>query len=173
VFKNGVDNQEELSHSFGGVFEQILWVSGFTAGSTHILVGTFGGTTFSLYADTDATAKATGTVSTPSDTDADQVFCIGNLAGLSHSADATLYEVGWWPGVTLTGAQAAILGGGGPATGVPLPTHYWPLISDAVALYGGVDGTVTGASVVAHAGTNWFPLAAARRRSLGLLGVGR
>jgi hypothetical protein len=83
-----------------------------------------------------------------------------------------MYEMAYWADTALSGAECAQLGGGS-AEGIALPTHYWPLISDAVALYGGVNGTMTGATDVAHSGANLYPIATGPRRgSLLLTGVG-
>lgn len=110
-----------------------------------------------LFADTDATPKA-GSGSIPfgaADTDAGQHFLLGNYLGATDgSLNGILYEFGWWPGTVLTGAEFAAMGAGTPP-GTD-PTDYWPLISDAVALFGGHNGTVTGATFVAHSGSNLY-----------------
>jgi len=151
-------NQLFVGHSVGGNFFGPNWVTGWTAGSTHVFVVTYDGTTIRLYGDTDLTPKATDINGGTSDQDADQVFCIGNLASFSNGADSDIYEVAWFPGVVLGPTQAVSLGGGGQQPGwVAVPTYYWPLVSDANALYGGQNGTVTGATLQTHAGGSWFP----------------
>lgn len=155
---------------FSGNGSAATWLSGFTAGSIHTLVCTVDDAFLRIYADTDATAKATAVQTAFPDTSGTQHFVIGNTfpSGGNESADATIYEVGWWPGVVLTGAEAAGIGAGTPPA-TP-PAHYWPLLTDANALFGGQHGTVTGATLVAHSGTNLY--AAPTRRHGLLLGVG-
>ena len=147
----------------GGTFVFADWTTGFTAGSTHTLVATCAGSggVVSIYADTDATAKAvSASLASNPDQDTDQAFCIGNLSTFSDSAHATIYEVGWWPGTVLTGAQAASLGTGGQmAFGFPQPTNYYSFDGNANDLFGGKHGTVTGATQTADAATSWFPAA--------------
>jgi hypothetical protein len=144
----------------GTAFPLVDWTSGFTAGSHHVVVGTYDGSNLRLYADVDATAKATQAASGPPDQDAGTFVTLGNDSGATTaSLDGILYEVGWWPGVVLTGAQSALLGDRGrpygtEVTGVPTPTEYWGLITDANADIGGHHGTVTGAVRVGH---GWFP----------------
>src|SRR5690349_21826494 len=97
-----------FSKSSGTSFPTVKWTSGFTAGSIHTVVGVYTGSALNLYADTDSSAKTTtaesGTPDQPS-----QTFLVGNSGG-SESWDGTVYEIGWWPGTALTGAQAANLG---------------------------------------------------------------
>ena len=118
-------------------------------------MGTYDGSAVRIYADTDSTQKASGVASATSDQQSDQTFCFGNLTTFSNGADCVIYEVGWWPCTVLTGAQAAKLGAANPS-GVPTPTNYWPLINSPNPLFGTVTGTVTGATVVAHAGNNVY-----------------
>lgn len=116
----------------------------------------------SLYIDSNATPVNSTASGGNCDTTGTQSFMIGNIppAGTpTQSADATIYEVGWWPGTVLTGAQAAALGSGGQMNvGFPLPTDYYALDGNADDLYGGHNGTVTGASGVTDGATSWFPL---------------
>ncbi len=155
AFGAGTTNIVTFGFGAAGTYPAATWTSGFTAGSTHTLVGTYDGANLRIYADTDATAKVTqATTLTPDSTSIR--FQIGQDQGFGNnkSADSTLYEVGWWPGTVLTGAQAAGMGAGtAPPTS---PSDYWPLVSDALAFTGGHNGTVTGASVVAHSGTNLY-----------------
>lgn len=116
----------------------------------------------SLYLDSNATPVNSTASGGNCDTTGTQSFMIGNIppAGTpTQSADATIYEVGWWPGTVLTGAQAAALGAGGQMNvGFPLPTDYYALDGNADDLYGGHNGTVTGASGVTDGAASWFPL---------------
>jgi hypothetical protein len=167
----GVNNGLQFAFSEdAGVGSFVNWVSVLTAGVIHTLVGTFDGTTLRIYADTDATPKGATVASFTPDQGAEQEFAIGGLAGFNNSADATIYEVAWFPSVVLTGAQAALLGGGGPMpVGFPLPAHYWPLTEDADDLYGGANGVVTGTTAGAVVGTSWFPLSSVDSSTLLLL----
>ena len=155
AFGAGTTNILTFGFGHGGIYPALNWTSGFTAGSTHTLVGTYDGANLKLYADTDATPKATLAETNTPDTTSIR-FQIGQDMGYGNdkSADSTIYEVGWWPGTVLTGAQAAAIGAA--TAPVIAPTNYWPLVSDAVATFGGQNGTVTGASVVAHAGINLY-----------------
>jgi hypothetical protein len=157
-----INNQMVWAVTVGGAVTSCVWTTGFLANEIHTLVFTFDGTTMRLYADTDSTNKASQAVGGPLDTDAAQQFEIGNtFASPTVSFHGTIYEVGLWPGTVLTGAEAAAIGSGTPpATG---PTDYWPLVNDAVALFGGHDGTVTGATVVAHSGANLYRAALSQR----------
>ena len=162
-------NDLRVGHSIGGGFNEVGWVTGWSAGSIHSFVGVNNGTGIIIYADTDSTAKATNALAGGnSDQDSGQVFTIGNLDTFSDGADCDIYEVAWFPSTVLTGAQAAQLGAGSPV-GVPLPRHSWGLINNPKAEFGGVHGTVTGASVVAHGVTNVYPVPITGRV---LLGVG-
>jgi hypothetical protein len=156
-----------ISTGGGTTFPGAHWLSGFGVGEIHTCVGTYDGANIKLYADTDATAKVIQPETGTADSVAGQHFMIGNQPSASISADGNIYEIGWWPGTVLTGAQAAQLGAGS-AAGIPLPTEYWPLIDSPNALYGGHNGTVTGAFVVTHVGKNLYP----RSGSLTLLGAG-
>jgi len=133
------------------------WTSGFTAGTIHTVVVTVSGTAMALYADTDATPKVSATLVNVVDTDGTQDFSIGNLPGQTFSLNGTMYEVGWWAGTAVSAAEAAAMGSGTPPA--TQATHYWPLVSDANALFGGHNGTVTGATVVAHSGANLYAAA--------------
>jgi len=149
-------NVLDVGHSISGGFIEATWTTGWTAGSTHTYVGVNTGTDLVIYADTDASAKSTASgFGGNSDQDSGQAFTIGNLSGFSDGADGVIYEVGWWAGTVLTGAQAAKLGAGNPS-GVPTPTNYWGLINSAKPTFGTVTGTVTGATLVAHAGNNVY-----------------
>lgn len=163
VFASGVLGANTISFGISTgsatAFPGIHWLSGFSAGVIHTVVVTYDGTgTFHIYADTDATQKtsfgSTGSGNGTPDTSADQRFYIGNQLGQTISAAGTIYEVGYWPGTVLTGAEAAAIGSGTPPA--VNPTNYWGLINDADAMIGGVNGTVTGASNVAHSGTNLY-----------------
>jgi hypothetical protein len=160
-------------------FPIVNWFgSAFVDDAVHTVVGvidtTVGGAVgLQFYADTDATAKALAAAPLGPLNGA-----IGGTLGgdgTAASLNGILYEVGIWVNVALTGAEAALLGGGGSQVGVITPpAHYWGLVADAFDTYGGAHGTVTGASVVAHTGTNWFPSfsSSARRRDGILLGLG-
>jgi hypothetical protein len=67
-----------------------------------------------------------------------------------------LYEVAYWPTTALTGAQCAALGAGN-AAGIPLPADYWGLVDNPADMFGGHDGTVTGATLATHIGPNLYP----------------
>lgn len=147
------------------------WTSGFTVGTIHTVVVTVSGSAMALYADTDATPKVSSTLGNLVDTDGTQDFAIGNVPGNTFSLNGTMYEIGWWAGTAVSAAEAAAMGSGTPPG--TQATHYWPLVSDAVALFGSQNGTVTGASVVAHSGSNLYSAAVtSSRRTLALLGVG-
>lgn len=154
-FSSGATNQVSLAFvRDGGGTASATWTSGFGAGTTHTLVGTYDGANLRIYADTDATAKATvAETGTPFSTGTLN-FGIGNSPGgtSSNSLDGTIYEVAWWPTTTLTGAQAAVFGDGFDATmlGATWPANHWRLIGDANDHIGLKHGTVTGASSVAH-----------------------
>lgn len=156
-------------HASDGNFPLAAWTTGFTAGTTHTVIvvvdpSLSGVNRLKIYADGSATPKtwsssgsepsmSFGPFSTSSDT-----LWLGGQAGQVFSLDGTLYEVAYWPDVALLAAQAAAIGtGGSMASTFPLPTEYWPLVSDANALYGGHNGTVTGATLFTHAGGSWFP----------------
>ena len=92
-------------------------------------------------------------------------FVIGNDVGgaATESADTTIYEVALlardgpdWRRRRRHWAQA-------PPPALLFPTNYWRLVSDAKALIGGQDGTVTGASNVGPRGDQ-----SVRRRRPGL-----
>jgi hypothetical protein len=132
------------------------WESGgLTPGSIHTVMGVYDGALMSLFFDTDATAKATHVTSATPD-QSTQHFTVGNQFSGTNSAHGTIYEAAWWPGVVLTGALCAQLGGG-DASNLPRPTNYWGLLGDATDTFGGKTGTVTGATSAAGSGVNWFP----------------
>lgn len=170
VLFTGGTNVVNASVTSSGTPTAATWTSGFTGGSIHTLAMTYDASFIAIFADTDATAKATQAQGNPVDQDASMLFQIGNVAAApTLSLAGTMYELGWWAGTVLTGAQLAAMGSGTPpATD---PSNYWPLVSDAVALFGGINGTVTGASVVAHSGTNLYG-AVAPTRFHGALGSG-
>jgi hypothetical protein len=172
LYANGTALQAALSQ--GGTATFVSWNAGIAENVEYRVALTWDVAvpTFRIYADGDTTAKA---IATPSQIGADvggtQSFYLGNLVGSSVSLHGTLYEVGWWAGTALDATQCGAITSGS-VSGVPDPTDYWPLVSDANALFGGHNGTVTGASVVAHSGSNLYgsppsPI----RRSLSLLGV--
>lgn len=164
-FSPGGSQEITATFSTSGSYHDLVWSSGFSAGTVHVLVATYDGSTHKLYADTDATAKASVSASGTPDADADQKFHIGNVPTIAAGADATIYEVGWWPGTALTGAQAAQLGIGYDAAFiVPRPANHWRLIGHANDHVGGKNGTVTGATLVAHDARIFYPAAARARR---------
>ena len=143
-------------------FQLITWLTGWSAGAIHTAVATMdttlGTNNLKLYADVDATPKAQLTT-TLGPLSAGGNATIGGDA-TTLSADCTIYEVAWWASLALTGAQSAQLGGG-TATGIPNPDDYWGFNLDTVDLFGGNNGTVTGATLVAHSGSNlWVPVMA-------------
>lgn len=145
-----------FDYNSGANSRVVEWDTGFAATDIHTLVGTYNGSTLALYADTDATPKASNPYSdTP---DVTTTLAMGNAGAGSLSLAGTLYEVGWWEGTALSAAQAAALGAGGQmAYGFPAPTHYYPFDGNADDLVGGANGTVTGATLGADGATNWFP----------------
>jgi hypothetical protein len=167
LFKTAASGSQRMAMAFtfsGGLSNVVRWDSGFTAGTIHTLAGTYDGATLSLYADVDATAKATVAETHTPILNGSQAFLIGNdLLSPGDSADATIYEIAWWPSTVLTGAQCAQLGGG-DATGIPLPGNYWDLIADPGDLFGGHNGVVTGAIVAPHSGKNLWPLGSAAKQ---------
>ena len=147
------------------------WTSGFTAGSLHTLVGvidlTLGSANVALYADTDATAKATANSTVAPYAATTPAVILGNHPDVTtQSLDGRLYEVGLWIQTALTGAQAAALGAG-RAESVPPPTYYWPLLTDARAMMGGLDGVVSSATVVDHSGGNLYTAGPVLGRRIG------
>lgn len=158
LFGGGIGvNQITGTIDIGGVAKSIFWDSGFGVGVIHTVVFTYDGHFLRLYADTDSTPKAiSADLNGNPDQSLSQRFEIGNTAAApTFSFHGTIYEIGWWPGTVLTGAQAAQLGAGN-ASGIPLPSNYWGLVSDASDLFGGQNGTVTGATLVPQAGTNLY-----------------
>jgi hypothetical protein len=143
-------------------FPLITWATNFITGAIHTIVAvidtTLGSANLKLYADTDATPKTpnsgTGN-STLSPLVSTTAFAIGGDA-TTFSFDGNIYEVAYWPTTALTGAQCAALGAGN-AAGITLPTDYWPLVDSPTALYGGHNGTVTGATLATHIGPNLYP----------------
>ena len=148
----------------GATTHSATWTTGgLTAGTTHVVVATRNDSTGDLiiYGDTDATPKQT-TASTPTpDQGGTQHFMVGNQPSGTISAHAKIFEVAYWAGTVLTPAQAAALGTGGQmAFGFPQPTDYYNFSGNANDLFGGKNGTVTGATQVADPATSWFPVAA-------------
>jgi hypothetical protein len=171
-FFTGATNQIRVLNTSanGSLFPAVAWTSGFTAGSTHVVVVTYDGADWRIYADGDATAKATGhaffdaSYTGPGD-ESTAGSAIGGLptgAGTNLSADSTIYEVAWYPGVVLTGAQAAAHANGTQMAATAfVPTNYWGFLGNANDIYAANNGTVTGASLVSGSGTNWFPAVSA------------
>lgn len=165
-FSSGATNQANFAfvRDAGGT-ASLSWTSGFTAGTIHTLVTTYDGATMSLYADTDASAKATVAETGVPFSTGTLSFGIGNAPGAisNTSADSTIYEVAWWPTTLLTGAQAAAFGAGFDATmlGATWPTNHWRLIGNPNDHIGLKHGTVTGATLAAHAVKLYLPGSAA------------
>lgn len=164
-FGTGATNQVTFGYrDTTPAYHIATWTSGFTAGSTHTLVGTIdttlGSANVKIYADTDATAKATqtGTVA-PIAASAPQWWMGNHQDDTTDSLDGILYEVAYWPTTTLTGANAAALGAAN-AAGITLPAYYWGFGSDAGDMFGSKPGTVTGAALTSHSGTNLYGIGA-------------
>jgi len=157
LFPAGTTNQLAFNITkAGGTSVGPAWTTGWTTPSTHTVVCTYNQTTLALYADGDATPKAT-TAETAAPDQGSQTLTFGAIPTLSDAAPMTLYEAAWWPGTVLTGAQAAQLGSGS-AVGLPTPTDYWGFIGNAYDLFGGMHGTVSGATLIAGDGLNVYPL---------------
>jgi hypothetical protein len=161
-FAPGATNQVRFAYQdAAGVTQAVTWTSGFAAGVIHTLVGTIDLTLSSdqvkLYADEDPTPKAALT-SPLGPLTAATAYRLGGDGGAA-SLDGILYEVAYWADSALSGASAAQLGA--PDARVDgMPSAYWTLVNDARARwpnFGGPDGTVIGATLVAHAGTNRWP----------------
>lgn len=160
-----MDASNNLNANFFGI-SVATWAGPLSAGTRYSIVYTYDGGTANLYVDTDATPKAT-VVQVVSPPTPSQCY-IGNAEPSNVlSADARIYECGWWPGTVLTGAQAAKIGAAN-SVGLPLPTNYWGLVTDAKALFGTLNGTAT-AGLVAHEGVNLY---GGSNSALTLLGVG-
>lgn len=155
------NNIAQLLFSSGGVtaFPNVTWVSGFTAGSLHTLVGVFSGASLVIYADTDDVQKAAISDGTTPDQPAGASLCIGNEPGGStNSADSTIYEVGWYPGVVLSGRDAAQFGAGFDLMCLrPRPANHYRLVRTGRDNIGSQHGTVTGATVVPHTARIYYP----------------
>lgn len=153
--KNGGTNQIEIGFQLsdggytGSYFAQ--WTSGFTAGSWHWVAYTWDGTTMSIFADVDTTAKATATPSLgPLNTGGAPTKIGGSPSGTTHSFDGDIQEVGMWNRV-LTADERVTLGNGFAPSTIPRGlTNYWPLVRGATDIRGGFNGTVTGATVSNH-----------------------
>ena len=149
---SGNNNQITASFSKNGftAFPFARYTTGISAATVHSLVATYDGANIQIYLDTNASAVATQAETGTPDQDAGQHFYIGNRELLDQAAEGNAYAVGYWPGVVLTGAQAAFLGAGYDAAYLFAPYH-WRLGTNANARRGGAHGTVTGAFVVSHA----------------------
>jgi hypothetical protein len=175
-FVSGGTNQARFGYQDAPSVSQFAsWSSGFTADSMHTLVGTIDLTLSSdqvkLYADLDATPKAALT-SALGPRLAETDYYLGGDGGTASLA-GTLYELAYWADHALTGAQAAKLGeadGNVIGADVPMPTDYWSFVNNATAVlstgedkrlrvvpFGLHNGAVTGATLVAHAGTDRYP----------------
>lgn len=97
-FSNGATNQ--LAFGFtpdGSSFPQVTWTSGWTASSTHLAFGIWDGATQRLYADADASFKASNNQSTgPGGQNSPEFTEIGNASGRSNSLDGILYVFRIW-----------------------------------------------------------------------------
>ena len=139
----------------GAATPAVSWTTGFGAGELHTLVGTYDGANLLLYADTDSTAKATLAETRTPDTGT-LTFVIGNRPATNNCAASTIYEVAFWPTVTLTGTQAAFFGGGYDAAYLFAPFH-WRLLTTPNARRGGQHGAITGLTRVTHDARILYP----------------
>jgi hypothetical protein len=173
-FGSGVANQVRFGYQdSAGMTQAVTWTSGFAADAIHTLVGTIDLTLSSdqvkLHADLDATPKAALT-SALGPLTAATAYSLGGDGGAASLA-GTLFELAYWADRALSGHQAATLGEeDGLATDVPMPTDYWSFVNNATAVlstgedkrlrvvpFGLHNGAVTGATLVAHAGTDRYP----------------
>lgn len=145
----------------GGDFTgYVTWDAGIAADVIHAACCTYDGANLRIYADGDSTAKATLAETGTPDQGGTQHFRIGNDLVDSFCLDGTCYEVAWWPGTVLNGTDAAAITAATPdATGVALPSNYYPLIADPYDMFGDDNGVNSGAGLVAHAGRSLWPLA--------------
>lgn len=156
TFSGVVNNNIRFGFSTGGgvSFPVLNWTSGFSAGSEHILIATYDGAQLALYADADATAKATTAETGTPDVPTSLQMRIGNaLSPNTASWDGIIYEVAYWDGTALDSSDRAVLQGGGtPLETAVVPTHFWSFDVDASDDVGAADGTVTGATFVSEGG---------------------
>jgi hypothetical protein len=168
LFPAGTTNQLAFNITkAGGTSVGPAWTTGWSTPSTHSVCCTYDQTQLAIYADGSSTAKAT-TAETAAPDQGSQTLTFGAIPTLSDAAPMTLYEAAWWAGTALTAAQAGAITAGNPG-GIVFPTDYWGLVNNANDLFGSNNGTVTGASLVAHAGSNLYPKSF--RRSLSSLGT--
>jgi hypothetical protein len=135
----------------GGTYPEVKWTSGFGAGTEHVLIAVYDGSTQRIYADTDATHKATNSASGNLISATATGDFIGNVnVGGTRSWDGTLAEVAIWDRA-LTEAERLALGNRFSPRFFPRGlVRYAPLIRASHDLAGGRAGTVTGATVVPH-----------------------
>lgn len=95
-----------------GTAPRVTWTSGFAAGEIHTLVGTYDFTALKVYADADATPKATAAETRVPGSDTGNIdFMIGNFfEGASNSFDGVIYQLAYWPDAVLSGQDAARFG---------------------------------------------------------------
>lgn len=134
------------------------WTSGFTAGTWHLLVCTYDGATLKIYADSDATPKATLSTSEIPTTTAGEIFMIGNVPFSSNNrpADCIIGECAWFTSVLGSTDIASLASGVSPQNLTVTPAAYWRMkganyASNVIGnLSTGNTGTITGASVSTH-----------------------
>lgn len=154
--KSGGTNRIEIGFQLsdgsysGSYFAQ--WTSGFTAGSWHLLIYEWDGTTMSIYADTDTTAKASATPSLgPLNTGGTNTQIGANPSSSTRSADGDIAEVGIWSRTLSSGERLALGQAYAPSHFLRGLTNYWPLIRGATnRINASFNGTVTGATVSSH-----------------------
>lgn len=150
-FKAGTTNRLTFGYAdTSSGFPDAEWTTGFTAGSSHIVVGTWDGTTQSIYADGDPTAKATNNPSNTTPRVNAASIRIGNSRANTNGFEGKISEVGVW-NRGLTSAETVLLGKGFSPLLIPNGLiRYWRLVQNANELRQGLNGTVTGAVVSDH-----------------------
>jgi hypothetical protein len=180
-----MENTDNAAFGFarsGGGLAQVTWTSGWTSGVEHALIGTYDGSNLRIYADTDATAKATqAETDTAVSTDAHVI--IGNDLVLGNfSFGDPIYEVARFNEVISQASRLALGAGFSPLCLPEKPVWYFDLIRGAQCRMTGITGTVTGATVVPHTRIYYpaaarmvtrTPAAAAAARRRMLVGMGR
>ena len=133
-----------------GGFPQAQWTSGFLAASLHFIAATYDGTNQRIYADTDATAKATNASGGNPFTGGTPNFRIGNDIVDGRVVDGEIWEVAIW-NRALSGAECVILGTGYSPLFIPNGLIvYLPLVRHTNDIIGKNNGTVTGADLFSH-----------------------